>query len=77
MKQWLSLPVWGLSMIALNAQALSLDEYLSQVVEKNRAFASYRESKDAAELRAEAGDVGLLPRLTLSYGEQDDKKLPS
>lgn len=77
MKRMMSLPAVGLVLMANAAHALSLEEYLAKVVEKNKAFASYRLAKDSAEQKAIAGDVGLLPRLTLSYGALDDKKLPN
>jgi outer membrane protein TolC len=59
------------------AQGLTLDEYLSQVKQKNRLFSSYDLSIQASEARREAGDLALAPILSAGYTLTRDKTQPS
>lgn len=56
------------------AMAISLDEYLQQVAEKNGLLKAVQSGKEAAEAKREAGDIGLSPILTLQARRLDDKK---
>ncbi len=69
----------GLLLLAANiqAQALTIDEYLKQVAVKNKKIASYDISIEASQDKMTAGDLGLSPTLTAGYSKSSDKSLPS
>lgn len=54
--------------------AMSLEEYLSQVQEKNGNFKSFSSSREASEAKQLAGDGPLNPKLTARAHRLDDKK---
>ncbi len=59
------------------AGAITLEEYLAQVRQKNRIYTSVDLSVEASNARREAGDVSLSPRLTATYGIATDKTVPN
>jgi len=58
------------------ARALTLDEFLAEVQKRNKEFQGLGTSREAAEDRRAAGDLGLSPILTLSAGYLSDEKQP-
>ncbi len=59
------------------SQAITLDEYLALVRQKNRLYTSVDLSVEASNARREAGDLVLTPTLTASYTLTNDKTLPN
>ena len=59
------------------SQALTLDEYLNLVKQKNRLFSSYDLSIEASNDKREAGDTVLSPVLSAGYSLTTDKSRPS
>jgi outer membrane protein TolC len=58
----------------LSAHAMSIDDFLNEVVVKNKSIAALNLSVQAAELKKQQGDLELSPLLTLSGGYLTDKK---
>lgn len=66
---------WGASLLGtVSAHALSLDEYLKLVRERNGLYESTALAKEAAEARIDQGDLVLSPYLSLGVSRVDDKK---
>ncbi len=63
--------------LSLTAQALTLDEYLNLVKQKNRLFSAYDLEQGASNDRKDAGDLILAPQLTAGYSLTTDKSQPS
>lgn len=61
---------------AFNANALSLDEYLKIVIQKNKLVSSYDLSIEASKDKQIAGDIPLSPTLTAGYSVTTDKSEP-
>ena len=57
--------------------ALNLDGFLDQVKNRHRGLKSYEISKEAAMDRMDAGDISLVPVLTLKGSWLEDKKQPN
>lgn len=66
----------AISTIAFNAQALTLDEYLKIVIQKNKLVSSYDLSIEASKDKQIAGDLLLSPTLTAGYSVTTDKSEP-
>lgn len=64
-------------LLGFSAQALTLDEYLNLVKEKNRLFSAYDLEQGASNDRRDAGDIVLSPQLTAGYSLTTDKSQPS
>jgi outer membrane protein TolC len=64
-------------LVQAGAQALTLPEFLGEVAKRHKEFQSYDISREAAEDRRVAGDIGLAPVFTLSASYLSDEKLPS
>lgn len=75
MKSLLLLP-WLLA-AASTASAMSLEQYLDRVVKSHRGLEAMRVAREAAEDKKTAGDVSLIPVLSLSGSYLDDKKQPN
>ncbi len=58
-----------------SVHALNLDEFLGEVIAKNRLIQSHEKSKEAAFFRRAANDVILAPVLSLYSVGLDDKKI--
>ncbi|MBY0555023.1 TolC family protein [bacterium] len=65
-----------LTLIAFNADALTLDEYLKIVIQKNKLVSSYDLSIEASKDKQIAGDLLLSPTLTAGYSVATDKSEP-
>lgn len=63
-----------LASITSSASAMTLDEYLARVQERNRQFQSFDSSRQAASARREQGDLALAPALTAQARRLDDRK---
>jgi outer membrane protein TolC len=63
-------------LISTSVNAMTIDEYLTQVKAKNRTIRSYDIDVEAAADKQVAGDLALSPLLTGSYYVQKDKSLP-
>jgi outer membrane protein TolC len=63
--------------IAMNVNAMTLDEYLGIVAKNNKKVGSYDISIEASKEKQEAGDLALSPLLTASYSLTSDKSLPT
>jgi outer membrane protein TolC len=61
---------------ATSVNALTIDDYLSQVKNKNKTLKSYDLEIEIADEKRIAGDLAFSPLLTASYFEQRDKSLP-
>ena len=59
------------------AHSMTINEYLKQVVQKNKTLQSYDIDIEAAHDRQIAGDIFLAPTLTAGYSKASDKSLPS
>ncbi len=59
----------------LSAAAISLDDYLQQVKEKNRLFQAFEFQKQGSESKRIGQDLGLQPSLTLKGNQLDDRKV--
>lgn len=59
------------------AQAMNLEDYLGQVVQKHQGLEGLRASQEAARKTREAGDMELTPRFSLQGSYLSDKKQPS
>lgn len=57
-------------------QAMTLDQFLSEVQKKNKNFQALDISRESAEDRRVAGDIGLAPVLTMAAGYLSDEKQP-
>lgn len=57
--------------------AMTLEEYLAQVKQKNRIYTSTDLAIEASRDRRDAGDIELTPTLSATYLKSDDKSLPS
>ncbi|PIS10141.1 MAG: TolC family protein [Bdellovibrio sp. CG10_big_fil_rev_8_21_14_0_10_47_8] len=62
-----------LVLCAFSANAMTLEQYLETVQNKNRTFSSLRASKEAGNLRYMQGDLELSPQLTAQGSYLDDK----
>lgn len=62
---------------SLSVQAMTLDEYMSLVMKKNKLINSYDISIEASKEKQIAGDIALSPTLTSAYSLASDKSLPS
>lgn len=60
--------------VSASAQALTLDEYLHQVAEKNGQLKAVQSGQEAASAKREAGDMELATTLTASVQRLDDQK---
>lgn len=58
------------------ASAMTLEQYLAEVQKRNKDFQAYSTSKEAAEDRRQAGDIGLSPVLTMAGGYLSDEAQP-
>lgn len=63
--------------VSVNLNAMTLDEYLKTIAEKNKLVASYDLSIEASKDKMIAGDLLLSPVLTLGYLKMSDKSLPT
>jgi outer membrane protein TolC len=63
--------------IAINVNAMTLDEYLGIVAKNNKRVGSYDISIEASKEKQEAGDLALSPILTAGYSLTSDKSLPT
>ena len=54
---------------------MSLEDFLVQVMEKNRTVQAFGASKEAADLKQDAGDLELSPTLFMQASYLDDKKI--
>ncbi len=59
------------------SHALTLEQYMQAVKTKNKIFSALDSSKEAANDKLAAGDVGLSPVITAGYSLITDKTLPS
>lgn len=66
-----------LTLITSHVQAMTIDEYLLQVQQRNKLLASYTISVEASNEALVAGDLALSPLLTASYSRASDNSLPS
>lgn len=62
---------------AYPSMALTIDEYMQQINEKNKTILSYNTAIEAAHDRQDVGDLSLSPLLTASYSHASDQSLPS
>jgi len=69
--------ILSFSSVSHNALALSLQEYLNEVKNKNQIFKSYEAAIEAAESRRVSGDISLVPQLTLKGSSLSDQTQPS
>ncbi|HRO67841.1 MAG TPA: TolC family protein, partial [Pseudobdellovibrionaceae bacterium] len=60
----------------ISVQAMSLEEYLGQVVQKHQGLEGLRASEEAARKTREAGDLELTPRFNIQGSYLSDKKRP-
>jgi outer membrane protein TolC len=60
-------------LVSTTAGALTLEEYLQQVREKNKTFQALKASQEAASVRYRQGDLELSPFLSASANYLDDK----
>lgn len=67
----------GVLAVQMGVSAMTVEEYLANVQNKNKNFQAYGLSGEAAEDRREAGDIALSPVLTMAGGYLDDKKQPN
>lgn len=58
------------------SQAMSIDDYLKQAVQKNKNLAAYDLEVESAADKQVAGDLALSPLLTANYSVQTDQSLP-
>ena len=58
----------------VTCSAMSLEEFLSAVTKKDRAFQSIEQSKEAAISKRISGDIALSPQLSLQGGYLDDQR---
>jgi outer membrane protein TolC len=65
------------SVLSLTSTALTLDEYLNIVKQKNRNFTALELSLQSSNDKRAAGDLALTPQLTAGYSMASDKSLPS
>lgn len=63
--------------LTVQAQAMTIDDYMKLVVEKNKTIVSYDVSIEAAKEKQVAGDLALSPILTAGYSLASDKSLPN
>ncbi len=69
--------LFGVLVISLQAQALTLDEYIQRVKKENKIFRSLTYSIESSNERLTAGDIVLVPTLTAAASLADDASLPS
>lgn len=60
-----------------SALAMTLEQYLAQVVQKHRGLEGLRGAQEAAVQARVSGDIELAPRLHLTGGYLSDKKQPA
>lgn len=65
------------ALVTTTAQAMSIDEYMKEVIKKNKTILSYDLSIEASREKQVAGDLALAPILTGGYSFQSDKSLPN
>lgn len=63
--------------MGLNANAMTVDEYLSAAKTKNPLFRAYDLSVEATVDKINSADIGLSPMLSAGYLKSSDKSLPS
>lgn len=71
------LALLALILFSLPSFAMDLPTYMDQVVRSHRGLESWRLAREAAAEKREAGDLGLVPVLTLKGSYLSDKKLPN
>lgn len=67
----------ALVLISCGAQAMTIDDYMKNVMDRNKLLESYRISVDASKDLLTAGDLELSPVLVAGYSVTSDKSLPS
>jgi outer membrane protein TolC len=78
MKNLKLLTLFSALLLAVNpAQALDLDGFLAQVKSRHQGLKALQISKEASDERAQAGDISLVPVLSLKGSWLDDKKQPN
>lgn len=65
-----------ISICSLNAWAMTLEEYMALLQQKNRLYTSYQTSIEASRDKRVAGDLLLSPTLTAGYSVLTDKTEP-
>ncbi len=76
--KWFTLLTAGLVLLAAPALfSLTLEDYMQAVKKRNKIFTALDSSKEAANDKLIAGDVGLSPVITAGYLLITDKTLPS
>ncbi len=76
MKMYQYALLMGLAFAHVSASAMTLDQYLTEVQKRNKAFQASTVSEEAAEDRRQAGDLGLSPVLTMAGGYLSDEAQP-
>ena len=64
-------------LVGSTSHALTLEQYMQAVKTKNKIFSALDSSKEAANDKLTAGDIGLSPVITAGYSLITDKTLPS
>ncbi|AGH95282.1 TolC family protein [Pseudobdellovibrio exovorus] len=67
----------ALLLFSFSAQAMTIEEYMKAVSERNKLLESYKISVEASKDLQVAGDLELSPQLTAGYSLASDKSLPS